>query len=100
MAVFFRLLRSTIGLCAILAASACGCDPIIVVDINDDKLSLASRCGATHTINGLEDPVNAVRELTADNGSDFGVESAGLSSSITMDGRFECGSPPGTSWTR
>ncbi len=67
-----------IGLCAIAAASACGCNPIIAIDINKEKLFLAKKCGATHLIDGRKDPVNTIKELTDGQGADFGIESAGL----------------------
>ena len=71
-----------IGLCAIIAASACGCNPIIAIDINEDKLSLAKKCGATHLIDGMKDPVNAIIKITEGRGTDFGIESAGLISTM------------------
>lgn len=67
-----------IGLCAVLAAVACGCDPVIAVDVNDHKLDLARSCGATHALNGREDPVAAIMDLTDNQGVDCGIESAGL----------------------
>ncbi len=75
-----------IGLCAIAAASACGCNPIIAIDISENKLSLAKECGATHSIDGREDPVSAIMEITSGKGTDFGIESAGLIS--TMEGGY------------
>jgi len=71
-----------IGLCAILAAAACGCNPIIAVDVNEYKLSLAKQCGATHLIDGRKDPVTMIREITEGQGTDFGIESAGLISTM------------------
>lgn len=54
-----------VGLNAIAAARKAGANPIIAVDVDDEKLELARRFGATHLINGKEtDPVKAVRELT------------------------------------
>jgi len=71
-----------IGLCAIAAASARDCNPIIAIDINEDKLSLAKKCGATHLINGRKDPVDTIMEITNGQGTDFGIESAGLISTM------------------
>jgi len=71
-----------IGLCAITAASASGCNPIIAIDINEDKLSLAKKCGATHLVDGRKDPLNAIMEITEGQGTDFGIESAGLISTM------------------
>jgi len=54
-----------VGLSAVVAAKALGADPIIAVDLDDDKLTFARQFGASHTINaGNENPVKAIRELT------------------------------------
>jgi Zn-dependent alcohol dehydrogenase len=54
-----------VGLNAVAAARMSGAHPIIAVDLDEAKLDLASRFGATHTINAAEtDPVKAIRELT------------------------------------
>jgi S-(hydroxymethyl)glutathione dehydrogenase / alcohol dehydrogenase len=71
-----------IGLCAVLAASACGCEPIIAVDIREDTLALARKCGATHLLDGRQDPVQEIMEITNGQGTDFGIESAGLISTM------------------
>ena len=47
-----------IGLFAVQYAKHLGCKKIIAVDINDEKLECAKKCGATFTINSKnEDPV-------------------------------------------
>ncbi len=54
-----------VGISAIVAARNVGADPIIAVDIDDEKLTFARRFGATHTINSLqEDPIRSIRTLT------------------------------------
>ncbi|MEL7186170.1 MAG: zinc-binding dehydrogenase [Pseudomonadota bacterium] len=54
-----------VGLCAIAAARQVGADPIIAVDLEDNKLALAKSFGATHGINGArEHVVKAVHKLT------------------------------------
>lgn len=54
-----------VGLNAVAAARMAGADPIVAVDIDDEKLELARRFGATHTVNANEqDPTEVVRELT------------------------------------
>ena len=54
-----------VGLNAIAAARMMGANPIIAVDVDDEKLKLARHFGASHTVNGREtDPIEAVRELT------------------------------------
>lgn len=54
-----------VGLNAVAAARMAGANPIIAVDVDDVKLDLASRFGATHVVNGAEtDPVAFIREMT------------------------------------
>ena len=66
-----------VGLSAIMGARAAGAHPIIAVDKLEDKLKLASEIGATHAVNAAaDDPVAAVRELTA-GGADYAFESVG-----------------------
>ena len=67
-----------IGLCAIAAASIVDAYPIIVVDVNDEKLAFARRFGATHVIHSKAvDAVQAVRDLTG-RGVDFAIDAVGL----------------------
>jgi aryl-alcohol dehydrogenase len=66
-----------VGMSAILAAIVCGCTTIIAVDINADRLEMAKKLGATHTINsGKADPVAAIQEITGE-GADFTLECVG-----------------------
>jgi Zn-dependent alcohol dehydrogenase len=54
-----------VGLSAVAAAAHLGADPIIAVDLDDDKLDFAKKFGATHGVNASQvDPVAAVRDLT------------------------------------
>jgi len=58
-----------VGLSAVAAARMCGADPIIVVDLSDEKLDFAKQFGATVGINAAEvDPVRAIRDLTVREG--------------------------------
>jgi aryl-alcohol dehydrogenase len=43
-----------VGLGALMAAKAAGCDPIIAVDLNPERLALAQELGATDVINPKE----------------------------------------------
>ena len=40
-----------VGLSGLMAARIAGCDPIIAVDVHDERLALARALGASHTIN-------------------------------------------------
>jgi S-(hydroxymethyl)glutathione dehydrogenase/alcohol dehydrogenase len=72
-----------IGLSALMASRLFDCSERIVVDIDDTKLELAKDFGATRALNGLSgDPVAAIRGITAGQGVDYSVESAGLVETI------------------
>jgi aryl-alcohol dehydrogenase len=66
-----------VGLSGLMAARIAGCDPIIAVDVHDDRLALARALGATHTINhrGREDVVAEIRKITGD-GVRFSLETS------------------------
>lgn len=53
----------TVGMAAIMAARIAGADPIVAVDVNDDRLALARELGATHAFNARDDAVSRIREL-------------------------------------
>ncbi len=67
-----------IGSCAIAAAALAGCTPVIAVDVNPDKLTLAKKLGATHAINSKS--TDAVTEIlkVCKGGADFAIEATGL----------------------
>ena len=54
-----------VGLSAVAGARMAGANPIIAVDLADDKLAFAQAFGATHLINATDrDAVEAIHELT------------------------------------
>ncbi len=56
-----------------------GASPVIAIDINDMRLGLAERLGATRVVNSIhEDPVEAVQALTEGRGADVVIECAGV----------------------
>jgi S-(hydroxymethyl)glutathione dehydrogenase/alcohol dehydrogenase len=69
-----------VGLCAVAAAVAAGCAPIIAVDIVAGRLERALELGATHVVNSAE------RDVVA---SVFAVCSAGVDHAIEASGRPE-----------
>jgi S-(hydroxymethyl)glutathione dehydrogenase/alcohol dehydrogenase len=72
-----------VGLSALMACLLYECREIVAVDVAPEKLSLATALGATRTINAAEqDPVAALRQLTAGEGVDYSIESAGLTGTI------------------
>ena len=55
-----------VGLAAVVAARERGADPLIAVDLSDEKQELARRFGTTHLVNAArEDPIEAIRALTS-----------------------------------
>ncbi len=68
-----------VGNAAIAGSKLAGASTIIAVDIDDRKLEWAKGFGATHTINSTNnDPVEAIKALTNDNGVDVAIEAVGL----------------------
>ena len=60
-----------IGLSALMACSVFECDPLIAIDVSLDKLELAHKLGATHTIHARnQDPLVEVQKIT-----DWGIDS-------------------------
>ncbi len=68
----------TQGLLAIQVARHIGATRIVVTDMVPSRLELASRLGATHTIDvRADDPVEAVLDVTDGQGVDLSVEAVG-----------------------
>ncbi|MDX1436236.1 MAG: NAD(P)-dependent alcohol dehydrogenase [Anaerolineales bacterium] len=68
----------SVGLSAVMAASIAGCDPIVAVDINPDRLEVAEEVGATHII--LNRDPQAVRKQVleaAHNGMNYSLDTTG-----------------------
>ena len=72
-----------VGCAAIAGASHAGARRVIGVDLDDGKLDVTSRFGATHTVNSRAvsalggDPVDTVRELTGGYGADVVIDAVG-----------------------
>lgn len=71
-----------VGLAAVMAAKIAGANPIIAIDIHDNRLALARELGATHTINGRTQ--NAVDEIRAicPQGLGYAFDTTGINSLI------------------
>ncbi len=65
-----------VGLAALLAARAAGAAAIVAVDVVEHKRALAVELGATHSVPGGPDAVEAVRELTG-GGADKVIDTTG-----------------------
>lgn len=64
---------------AIMAAKIRAANPIIAVDLQDARLDLAKKLGATHIINwSAPDIVQQIQQLCLPNGSNYGLECTGV----------------------
>lgn len=67
-----------VGMCALLGAVASGATDVVAIDLNDSKLEMAKKLGATHVINARDpDAIAKVKEATK-GGVDFAFEMAGV----------------------
>ena len=72
-----------IGCLVLQAARLAGCSRVIVVDLDDSRLQMASGLGATDLINSRNaDAVAAVRNLTGGRGADVALECVGASVTV------------------
>ena len=68
-----------IGLSALMATKVLNCDPVIAIDISEEKLEMAKLFGASHTINSSkEDVFKRILDITNSLGVDYSIEAAGL----------------------
>jgi S-(hydroxymethyl)glutathione dehydrogenase / alcohol dehydrogenase len=74
-----------VGLSAVQGARLAGAARILAVDLDDAKLDLARRMGATDCVNAKsEDAVARARQLTAGRGVDAVIEAAGSAAGFRM----------------
>jgi S-(hydroxymethyl)glutathione dehydrogenase/alcohol dehydrogenase len=67
-----------VGLAALQGAVMAGAASVIAVDLDDDKLALATKLGAMHAVNAIrQDPVEFARSVTNGRGADVVLEAAG-----------------------
>ena len=73
-----------IGISALLTAVALGVEEIVAIDISEEKLEFARRCGAHHTLNPRSvNAIEFVQDMTS-GGADFCVEAAGSTDTIEL----------------
>ncbi|MET0998881.1 MAG: S-(hydroxymethyl)mycothiol dehydrogenase [Marmoricola sp.] len=67
-----------VGAASVAGAALAGAARIIAVDIDDRKLEIAKKLGATHTVNSKEsEPVEAIQALTGGFGADVVIDAVG-----------------------
>ncbi|MCF2909727.1 zinc-binding dehydrogenase [Pseudoalteromonas sp. DL2-H2.2] len=86
-----------IGMSALLAAKLSVPTILIAIDVNEEKLALAKKLGATHCINSKAcDPVQEIYRLTDQRGVDYSLEAGGTTETIEQafesvrDGGGQC----------
>lgn len=83
-----------VGLSSVMGARLAGANPIVVVDVDPEKLELAARLGATHTIDASAgDAVEQVLALFP-GGVKWAIEAIGRAA--TLQQAFDCLAPAGT----
>lgn len=70
-----------VGLAVVMGLRLAGADPIIAVDLSEEKLSAARAFGATHTLTAGDDVTDKVLELTG-GGADYVFEVIGRTATI------------------
>ena len=74
-----------IGLAALLTAQFYSPAAIIMVDLDDNRLKVARRFGATHTINSAEgNAVEKIMDLTGGRGVDTAIEAVGVPATFVL----------------
>lgn len=74
-----------IGLAVLLTAQFYTPAGIIMIDLDDNRLEVAKKFGATNTINsGTEDVVKRIFELTGNKGADVAIEAVGIPATFEL----------------
>lgn len=74
-----------IGLAALLTARLYSPSKIIMIDVDDYRLEVATRFGATHVINSAQqDVVKTVMEITQNQGVDTAIEAVGIATTFEL----------------
>lgn len=69
-----------------MAAAISPLSKIIAIDLQANRLELAKKCGATHTINAnVGDVVEVIKALTGGRGVNYAIEASGVTK-----GTFSC----------
>ena len=73
-----------IGLLTLQAAKAAGASRVIAIDLNPKRLQVATQLGATDVINGDDDPLTQVNEMTGGRGADVVFEVVGATPTVNL----------------
>lgn len=74
-----------VGMFVIKMLEIAGANPIIAVDLDENKLEMALDFGATHTIKSSDSGlIEKVKSLTKGRGADYGFEVVGISETVNL----------------
>ena len=74
-----------IGLAALLTAQLYAPAEIIMIDLDDNRLEVAKRFGATSTVNSTDDKAaDAIMKMTANRGVDTAIEAVGIPATFEL----------------
>ncbi len=72
-----------VGMFVLNMLKIAGANPVIAIDLDENKLELAKEFGATHTIKSTDETLQEkVKQLTKNRGADFGFEVVGISETV------------------
>jgi L-iditol 2-dehydrogenase len=72
-----------IGLLVIQSLKIAGAKAVVAIDLDESRLEMAKRLGASLTVNsGVEDPVAAIRGITEGRGADCAFEVVGIGPAV------------------
>jgi threonine dehydrogenase-like Zn-dependent dehydrogenase len=74
-----------VGVFVVKMLQIAGANPIIAIDLDEDKLQLAKKFGATHIFKSSDENLTGdIFKLTKKRGADFGFEVVGISPTVNM----------------
>jgi threonine dehydrogenase-like Zn-dependent dehydrogenase len=75
-----------VGVFAVVSANLQGAARVICVDQHEDRLAMARRAGAETVDFSVEDPIDAIRELTGGIGPDRAIDAVGIDAERAHEG--------------
>ncbi len=74
-----------VGMFVINMLKIAGANPVIAIDLDENKLELAKEFGATHTFKSTDENLSEkIKELTKNRGADFGFEVVGITETVNI----------------
>lgn len=74
-----------VGMFVLNMLKIAGANPIIAIDLDENKLKLAAEFGATHSLNSADEILQGkIRQLTQNRGADLGFEVVGIQETVSL----------------